>query len=309
MGDVLSDKAISNKAISNSDKATPYTPLGSFIASILGPLANPTNPAIKAAQKDNALNDYHIDLIKKIRIEASLDDAEALARLFESSLFKDNGLVTGRLETILSSTKYFKFFPLHTALEFHDKGFKADFKDPYPSSDNQVGHFLTAVSFSYNPYQISWLRGGIGADSKLSDVEVSIRLAIGHELYPDPGWWDIASFIFLPAKVVLSPNILPDDAIDVFANQYQATNPADVTAFQNALAALTNPNNPLVINLSAAIPYLKTIETRIKPNSKGNSVQDLRLTLLGWHLAQEIIKGKFRDRMEVAKWLRLNLHT
>lgn len=246
----------------------------------------------------------------KIRKEAGNDDAEALARFFEDAAIQDNGTIAQRLDSILKATKYFDSIPLHTALDFHDRGFKTDFKDPYPSSDNQVGHFLTAVSFSYNPAQISWLRGGIGADANLANSEVAMRLAIGHELYPDPGWWNLAAFlpINLAAKLFLSPNLLPDDVVDVFAKQYQTVTAADVTAFQEALNALGNSALSLTANLSAAIPYLRPIESRIQPNSKGNSVQDLRLTLLGWHLAQEITKGRLKDCAEIARWIRLNLH-
>lgn len=301
---MLSNSALANTATAVSLSSLSNTPKLLNVAAI-NPGTKVLAGILPVFKSDNQKR------IIQIRQDVGYDDAEALTKIFEDSLIKDNGSAIDRLNTVLEETKYFSFFPLHTVLEFHDKGFKKDFKDPYPSSDNQVGHFLTAVSFSYKPSQISWLRGAIGADSKLSDTEVATRLAIGHELYPDPSWWNLAAFlpINLVGKIILSPTLLPDDAVDVFAKQYQATTPADVTAFQNALTALITPNNPLVANLSAAIPYLKPIEVRIKPNSKGNSVEDLRLTLLGWYLAQEIIKGKFKDRFEIAKWIKINLHT
>ena len=64
---------------------------------------------------------------------------------------------------------------LQTGISFHDTGFAADFKDPWPSSDNQVGHFLTAVGLSFNPAKVKQSFGGrslrdwLGAPAAMSD--------------------------------------------------------------------------------------------------------------------------------------------
>ena len=138
--------------------------------------------------------------IMAIRAEADFDDAEALARLFEDRGLRDDGTPSRRLQTILAATERWMIKGLQTGLPFLDHGFRGDrqrrgsgFRDPWPSSRNQVGHFLTAVGLGFRPALVSEpvaglpLRFLLGAEGSLSDEQVAKRLIVGHELWPDPG--------------------------------------------------------------------------------------------------------------------------
>jgi len=63
--------------------------------------------------------------------------------------------------------------------------------------------------------------------------------------------------------------------------------------------------------LSGSGPQLAKIynlgNTSPGANRRGNSMQDLYLSCLGWFLGQEIRNGKFKTNEEVAYWLTLNL--
>ncbi len=85
-------------------------------------------------------------------------DLEALALLFEDDGIVDDGTVPGRLRAILQATERKTIPGLQTALSFGDSGFAGDrrldgagFRDPWPASRNQVGHFLTAVGLQFAP--------------------------------------------------------------------------------------------------------------------------------------------------------------
>jgi hypothetical protein len=57
--------------------------------------------------------------------------------------------------------------------------------------------------------------------------------------------------------------------------------------------------------MSAAEAPLRRVA--IDPNGRGNSIQDLRLRLVGWRLGQLISIGAFNDGAAVARWIRSNL--
>jgi len=209
------------------------------------------------------------------RIVAIRDNAptavEALALMFTDANIFDNGSIRARLLTILAATEH-RFVPgLHTGLKIGLTGFSKEFEDPWPSSADQAGHFLTAVRLAYdftflnNPiFQL--LLGGWGDD------DIPLRLIIGHEKEPDP-----------PDVNKLSVKAL-FDAIRQFRAQYQSVSRQDVANFRNG-------------NLDA-------IQVGV---GVGNSREDLRLSYKGWLFGQWIAAGKFKDAAEIAQWIRMEL--
>jgi hypothetical protein len=63
---------------------------------------------------------------------------------------------------VLAVTEHLAIPGLQTGIDFSDTGFAGDrtangsgFRDPHPSSQNQVGHFLTATGLQYSPAVVS----------------------------------------------------------------------------------------------------------------------------------------------------------
>lgn len=276
--------------------------------------------------------------IMAIRAEAGFDDAEALARLFEDDLLRDDGTPARRLQTILAATERWMIRGLQTALPFLDRGFRGDrerhgagFRDPWPASRNQVGHFLTAVGLGFRPALVSEpvaglpLRTWLGADRSLSDERVARRLIIGHELGPDPGLLRgglagaliggaiapllgargrAAPFgIALGAVVGVVAGAAAQQLLGFRAQLSRATS-GDEATFDRAVAALGVGSTP---DLAAAEVVLGPLFRKIDADSRGNSDQDLRLSLLGWSLGLAIRGGTLDSGSEVAGWVRTNL--
>ena len=131
---------------------------------------------------------------------AASSDLEALALLFDDDGIADDGTIMGRLRAVLRATERRTIPGLYTAVPFGDSGFAGDrrrggegFRDPWPASRNQVGHFLTAVALRVAPEVVSRpipvlgsIRAIVGAPRTMGDAEVALRLAIGHEKLADP---------------------------------------------------------------------------------------------------------------------------
>ncbi|QKV90565.1 hypothetical protein HUT19_01255 [Streptomyces sp. NA02950] len=260
------------------------------------------------------------------KLAAGSDDCEALALLFSDPGIIDDGTVPGRLREILAITEHFAIPGLQTRIRFHDRGFKGQptpggpgFRDPWPKSDNQVGHFLSAAGMNFQPDVVRREVGGVGptvrsllrAPDNMSDREVVQRLVIGHEKAPDPavdapsmaasalgglsGGSSLGAIVGAAAGAAMS-------VVSGFRVQFEAVTPSDMSAWAAALSALGNNS---VINLAAAEPHLRKIP--INYSFSGNSIQDLRLSLCGWYLGQAIA-NRFASREDVAKWVRINLH-
>jgi len=133
-------------------------------------------------------------LFEIIFAETKNNGALALARTFEDKeLYDVWGNVAGRtsarrLEWLLDTTRDYPGIPTHFAFDFgSDCGFREEFQDSqfypiwYPGQgrvSNQVGHFLTAVSITYNYWNIG--------------------LIIGHEKVPDSDTFEnFTSYIFV----------------------------------------------------------------------------------------------------------------
>ncbi|MDJ0574107.1 MAG: DUF4157 domain-containing protein [Xenococcaceae cyanobacterium MO_234.B1] len=283
-------------------------------------------------------NLWNWERIRVIKSEAGTD-LEALARIFEDDEIIDDDSVTSRLQSILGATEHLIIPGLQTGIDFADTGFAgeqtpggAGFRDPHASSRNQVGHFLTAVGLQFSPGVVSrsipffgTIRSMVQAPASMSDADVALRLTIGHEKAPDPNGTMAAINIVLTGliehwspqpegeteeqrqervgRAILSETQRQiNEIITAFRTQFQAATDADVQAWNEALTALGRGN---VLNIGAAEAPLSRIS--INPAGRGNSIQDLRLSLVGWQLGQLISSGAFGDRAAVARWIRTNL--
>lgn len=196
---------------------------------------------------------------------------EALARMFTHTHLSDDGTVLGRLRAILTATEH-RFIPgLHTGIRIGLTGFRPEFEDPWKTSADQVGHFLTAVRLAFDSRFLAnpvfpLILGGWG------DKDRPVRLIIGHEKAPDPADVDKLSL-----KTVIN-------VLTCFRKQYQAVVDADMAHF-------------LAGNLEAI-----QVGTGL-----GNSMADLRLSYEGWLFGHWMVEGRFQTLEEVAQWIRETL--
>ncbi len=280
------------------------------------------------------------------RIEAlEGNDLERLALMFEDAQIVDDGTVSSRLDVILAATEHIVVPGLQTGISFSDTGFRGTrdpagpgFRDPHPSSRNQPGHFLTAVGLLTHPDVVSRptlfygrsVRELVGAPATMSDADVALRLTIGHEKAPDPpGGLEVAlSILFagiseswftegpegeteeerdarIERAIAAETERRIREIIAAFTAQFRATTDADIAAWNETLgrvgmdpaantAAIEGPDSPLN-------------RITVDPSLRGNSRQDLRLSLMGWRLGQMIRAGDFATNAQVATWIRRNL--
>ncbi len=205
--------------------------------------------------------------------DSSPTAVETLARMFIDEQLVDDGTPRGRLFSILAATEH-RFVPgLHTGVTIGLTGFRKEYEDPWKSSSDQVGHFLTAVRLTCDPGFLDnplfpLLLGGWG------DNDMAIRLMIGHEKFPDPRGID---------KIGLSTLFA---ALSCFRAQYQSVTAVDIANF---LAG-----NLEAIQVGSGI---------------GNSMADLRLTYKGWQFGHQVEAGEFVDCAAIAGWVRRELGT
>jgi hypothetical protein len=210
--------------------------------------------------------------IMMIRDEAPTA-VEALARMFTDAGITDDGTVGGRLHALLNATEH-RFVPgLHTGADIGMTGFRKEYEDPWPTSTDQVGHFLTAVRLGFDPRFVSnpifrLLLGGGG------DADAPLRLIIGHEKVADP-----------PDINRTSPRTLLT-ALRRFREQYQSATEDDIAQFRDGHLDLIRVGDGL-----------------------GNSMEDLRLSHKGWLFGRSITEGRFKSREEVAGWIRTEIGT
>jgi hypothetical protein len=279
--------------------------------------------------------------IRRLATEAPTD-LEALARLFEDDGIADDGTVAGRLRAVLQATERRTIPGLYTALPFSDTGFAgsrqaggAGFRDPWPSSRNQVGHFLTAVAMRVAPEVVSRripvfgsIRRLVGAPASMSDGDVALRLTIGHEKVSDPPDGTQALLLVLADGLVAARWALVRDtttlqrarriglglllsairqvviSLTTFRAQFRATTESDIAAWHAALQAAAVDGHIDRRALESRDDPLRKI---VVGHGPGNSEQDLRLSLAGWRLGQLIVDQAFASRHDVADWLRRTL--
>lgn len=191
---------------------------------------------------------------------------EALGRMLTDEQLIDDGTVPGRVWAILQATEH-RFVPgLHTGLVIGLTGFRPEYQDPWKSSADQVGHFLTAVRLAFNNRFLAnpifpLLLGSLG------DKDVPLRLMIGHEKWADPSEIDQ-----LNLRIILN-------VLNCFRKQYQSASDQDVANFRAGRLE--------------AIPI---------GNGLGNSMADLRLSYQGWLFGQQV--RQFANKTQAANWVR-----
>ena len=219
-------------------------------------------------------------------------DLEFLARLFEDNSISDSGNgseVANRLTTILAASSdgtnngVTHFAGIYTGCK--DLGFRTEFKDPWPGlSDNQVGHFTTAVDMGFRPLQtfalvpwwVSALMRIANPDSTVDAEDVCERLIIGHEQ-------------------------VPDNAPDALKKQAKSAEDSEIARFEQALSTVTRDLNQ---NPHASLSALRGIRVG---TGQGNSMQDLQLSLFGFKLGKMIRAGTINNRSYAARWIRSNI--
>lgn len=170
------------------------------------------------------------------------------------------------------------------------------------------------------------IRAMVQAPPAMSDSDVALRLVIGHEKVPDPASGLAHGLSIGVAGLLEELGPAPEgeteeqhdqrvgeamrvqmlarvtSIINTFRTQFSATTEADVAAWNEALAAIGSGD---ALDMAAAEAPLGRIA--IDPAGRGNSIQDLRLSLVGWRLGQRIAAGNFSDGAAVASWIRTNL--
>lgn len=250
--------------------------------------------------------------------------ATALATLIDYVRRTDGARVAAlaRVDEALASTERVWMSDLHTGgwtSGLDDSGFRTEFRDPWPRSINQVGHFLTAVN--HGMHGVGWIGvlvtyGSAGA----GNVTDAMQLDLGHEFVADPEilpldgqrpWAVPYAFSTVSGntgrirgRVYLSPG--------GFMLQHAAAGSQDMVDFRAALAQM-NPATNGVVDLARLRADLGPIIARHRvpttqvPGRDGNSVQDLMLTAMGWHFGAMVQAGAFRTAGEAADWLERNL--
>jgi hypothetical protein len=219
-------------------------------------------------------------------------DLEFLARLYESDRIADSGTagdLPNRLMTILAASAdagnngVTHFSGIFVGLR--DRGFRTAFKDPFPGkSDNQVGHFTTAVDMGFRPLRTFALLPSVVQDLRAPvpplgvEETFCVRLIIGHEQ-------------------------VADDATLAFLRQARSPTTGEIEIFGNALAAVTSARNQAVGVSRAALSGIRI------GTGQGNSIQDLHLSLFGFKFGKMIRSGTISNRADAAMWIRTNVGT
>ena len=194
---------------------------------------------------------------------------EALARMLTDGQLLDDGTVPGRVWAILQASQHRLVPGLHTGLVIGLTGFRPEYQDPWKSSADQVGHFLTAVRLAFNSHFLAnpifpLILGSLG------DKDVPLRLMIGHEKWADP-----AEIDKLDVRVILN-------VLSCFRKQYQSATNQDVANFRAGRLEAISIGNGL-----------------------GNSMADLHLSYQGWLFGQQV--RQFSNKAEAANWVRHTL--
>jgi len=302
----------------------------------------------QAAPLDKRGSDPVSYVRNRLRVRAikqrALSDLDALALLFEDDGIVDDGTVTGRVRAILRVTDRWTIRGLQTGIHFGDTGFRGDqktggrgFRDPWPSSRNQVGHFLTALGLKVAPEIVARpvpilgsVRAIVGAPAGMSDADVAVRMTIGHEKAADPPTGADAARAVLAAAtraydaskkdgesalerdrrvariIVAETRGQVAGILAEFRAQFSATTDGDVVAWHKALRMSARGRGTAFD--TRAIEGWRSPLRRIKVSSgEGNSMQDLRLSLVGWRLGELIQSGALDSRGAVGAWLRATL--
>ena len=231
------------------------------------------------------------DIKNKLARDTSID-LEFLAQLFEDSTVNDSGSgneLQKRLVTILeASTDGSNGGITHFTKIFggcQDRGFRSAFQDPYPSSRNQVGHFMTAVDMGFRPTKTYGVIPALVRKTMLDSTtqsflpveeRVCMALIVGHEQVSDTTW---------------QANFFAGFAASV----------ADVEKFFRAL-------DTVGLDPDLGLNQSKTALSAIPIGSGvGNSFQDLHLSLYGYKLGKFIRVGSMTKCSAASQWIRTDI--
>jgi hypothetical protein len=207
----------------------------------------------------------------------------------------------------------------HFVREFDNTGLREEFRDDClyekywdvdPAYSNQIGHFLTAVHLGFDPSFLapaagpkasvarSWILLNVPDDEPL-DITIG-RLIAGHEMLADPAAQSSGIGRPYSGFEVTLKNIHP---WAVAIEQYHAATPEHARLFYAALEAEQRGEEELAVELLEQI----LISPNPKDWSRGNSLQDLRLSMKGYHLGQLVGEEVLKDPQDIANWIRLNI--
>jgi len=148
------------------------------------------------------------------------------------------------------------------------------------------------------------MRDWLGAAPTFSDEEVAIRLCVGHEKSPDPSAATAAaggiagSVLGGPAGAAAGAAMA---ILESFRQQFAAATTSDVAVFRSAVAKLGTGSPLDKVSASAEMHGITVI-----PTGRGNSYQDLLLSIYGWRLGQTI-KITIPPTSDITSWVRTNL--
>jgi hypothetical protein len=212
---------------------------------------------------------------------------------------------------------------------------------------SQIGHFLQAISLGYEPEVLAQPVGILPNNPSVRDVldpgesnlrKIAIQLIVGHEASGDPG--RPGSRVVGPreaaARAEVGLSLSPDfplalvdidvrpairAGIAVYTLQYWFGQHAEyVSAFEAAVSyvrslgaggevdidELTRILDPIITGLD--IPYQGEARAREGGSRVGNSIEDLRLSVLGFALGEAIRSGTFfADMNEAYRWIIRNV--
>lgn len=228
--------------------------------------------------------------IKKELADRDDRDLEFLARLFEEDRINDTATgneLPDRLNTILAASAdpgnggVTHFSGIFSGVT--DKGFRTAFQDPFPGkSDNQVGHFMTAVDMGFRPGQTfalvpKFIRDSVTAGTPFPpDETICVRLIVGHEQ-------------------------VADDADQAFVRQAASPSNREIVDFFRASIMVTASTNQPLGPTRAALSRIEV------GTGQGNSFQDLQLSCFGFRFGKMIREGTITTRRDAAQWIRTNI--
>ena len=227
-------------------------------------------------------------------------DLEFLARLFEDDSITDVGAgneLSNRLTTILAASSnganngVTHFSGIYAGC--HDRGFRTDFKDPWPGfSDNQVGHFTTAVDMGFRPMNTFnalpwWARALAGSMPRSPFVSDS--------------WNQILTSEDVCMRAIIGHEQVADSALNANEEAVKSATEYEVNLFQNALVTVTSSLNQDPTSTRTALLGIRI------GSGQGNSMQDLLLSCFGYEFGKMIRSGTVDKRAYAARWIRSNI--
>jgi hypothetical protein len=148
------------------------------------------------------------------------------------------------------------------------------------------------------------MRDWLNAPPSYSDEEVAVRLCVGHEKSPDPSAGTAAAGGIVGGITGGLAGAAAGAAmaiLDTFRQQFAAATTADIAVFRSAVAKLGTGSPLNKVSASAEMHGITVI-----PTGRGNSYQDLLLTIYGWRLGQTI-KIDNPPKSDITSWVRTNL--